>query len=67
MLALLLPLEHLLSKYTKIDRTFFKIILILCILISDFECLYKSNSYGLYPQDKVEDFLLQFIFLKIPG
>lgn len=35
-------------------------------MISDFECLYKSSSYSLYPKDKVEDFLLQFIFLKVP-
>jgi len=59
-------LEHLLSKYTKISRNFFKIIIILFVLISDFECLYKLSSYSLYPKDKFEDFLLQFIFLEIP-
>jgi hypothetical protein len=47
-------------------EAFFKHIIILFILISDFECLYKSSSYKLYPKDKVEDFLLQFIFLEVP-
>jgi len=47
-------------------EAFFKHIIILFILISDFECLCKSSSYKLYPKDKVEDFLLQFIFLEVP-